>query len=46
MTSNQQSRYRYEIATWKLDKGFRHERRIRAEVSGHEERMPCVTIKH
>ncbi len=45
MTSKQQSRYRYEIATWKLDKGFRHERRICAEVSGHEERMPCVTIK-
>ncbi|MGW7400117.1 hypothetical protein ACWGH7_26935 [Streptomyces cyaneofuscatus] len=45
MASKQQSRYKYEIATWKLGKNFRHQSRICAEVSGHAERMPCVTIK-
>ncbi|MEU5233979.1 hypothetical protein AB0G82_32595 [Streptomyces anulatus] len=45
MASKEQSRYKFEIATWKLNKDFRHQRRICAEVSGHEERMPCVTIK-
>ncbi|MFJ7062648.1 hypothetical protein ACIQVA_33980 [Streptomyces microflavus] len=45
MTSKEQSRYRYEIATWKLGKNLRHRSRICAEVSGHTERMPCVTIQ-
>ncbi|MEV7060771.1 hypothetical protein AB0N79_37275 [Streptomyces microflavus] len=45
MTSKEQSRYKYEIATWKINKGFRHRSRVCAEVSGHTERMPCVTIK-
>ncbi|MEU0002588.1 hypothetical protein ABZ069_37405 [Streptomyces microflavus] len=45
MTSRQQSRYKYEIATWKINKNLRHRSRICAEVSGHTERMPCVTIK-
>lgn len=37
--------YRYEIATWKIGKNLRHRSRICAEVSGHTERMPCVTIQ-
>ncbi|WP_179280706.1 hypothetical protein [Streptomyces sp. 2R] len=45
MTSKEQSRYKCEIATWKINKGFRRRSRICAEVSGHTERMPCVTIK-
>ncbi|MGW8985078.1 hypothetical protein ACWGQ9_20730 [Streptomyces parvus] len=45
MTSRETSRYKYEIATWKLNRDFRHQRRICAEVTGHTERMPCVTIK-
>ncbi|WP_237329731.1 hypothetical protein [Streptomyces sp. CBMAI 2042] len=45
MSSRQQGRYKYEIATWKIGKNFRHRSRICAEVSGHAERMPCVTIK-
>lgn len=45
MISKQQGRYKYEIATWKLNKSFRHRSRICAEVTGHAERMLCVTIK-
>ncbi|MFG2925585.1 hypothetical protein ACGFYA_29280 [Streptomyces sp. NPDC048305] len=45
MASKERSRYTYEIAAWKLNRDFRHERRICAEVTGHAERMPCVTIK-
>ncbi|MFF2721552.1 hypothetical protein [Streptomyces sp. NPDC058011] len=45
MSSMRQGRYKYEIATWKLNKSFRHRSRICAEVTGHAERMPCVTIK-
>ncbi|MET8347537.1 hypothetical protein [Streptomyces microflavus] len=45
MTSKETSRYKYEIATWKIGKDFRHRSRICAEVSGHTERMPCVTIQ-
>ncbi|MDW4918855.1 hypothetical protein [Streptomyces californicus] len=45
MTSRQQSRYKYEIATWTINKNLRHRSRICAEVTGHAERMPCVTIE-
>lgn len=45
MASRQQGRYKYEIATWKINKNLRHRSQICAEVSSHGERMPCVTIK-
>ncbi|MEW1632104.1 hypothetical protein AB0387_32765 [Streptomyces sp. NPDC089173] len=45
MASKQAYQYKYEIATWKIDRNFRHRSRICAEVSGHAERMPCITIK-
>ncbi|MFJ3439183.1 hypothetical protein ACIPMU_37370 [Streptomyces cyaneofuscatus] len=45
MASKETRGYRYEIATWNIGKNFRHRSRICAEVSGHAERMPCVTIK-
>ncbi|MFE8977598.1 hypothetical protein ACFYM7_29845 [Streptomyces cyaneofuscatus] len=45
MASKETRGYRYEIVTWKLGKNFRHRSRICAEVSGHAERRPCVTIK-
>ncbi|MCD9901065.1 hypothetical protein LUR56_15785 [Streptomyces sp. MT29] len=45
MASKETRGYRYEIATWKIGKTFRHRSRICAGVSGHAERMPCVTIK-
>ncbi|MET9928237.1 MULTISPECIES: hypothetical protein [unclassified Streptomyces] len=45
ITSKQAYQYKYEIATWKIDRNFRHRSRICAEVSGHAERMPCITIK-
>ncbi|MYV63567.1 hypothetical protein GTW37_34760 [Streptomyces sp. SID4931] len=45
MSSKRQGRVKYEIATWKINKNFRHKNRICAEISGFEERMPCVTIK-
>ncbi|MET8347362.1 hypothetical protein [Streptomyces microflavus] len=45
MSSKETRGYKYEIATWKIGKDFRHRSRICAEVSGHTERMPCVTIQ-
>ncbi|MFF2721403.1 hypothetical protein [Streptomyces sp. NPDC058011] len=45
MASKEQGRYKYEIVTWKIGKNFRHRSQICAEVSGHAERMPYVTIK-
>lgn len=45
MSSRHERGYKFEISTWKINKNFRHGHRICAEVAGHEERMPCVTIK-